>query len=282
MNNTNNTNTTNINSMMTEAAIKEKYLKWNNLKLQLAKLATIMMMIIALLLSRSGFNFPEKNPSKTVYDNDKMLSVDDTIKKIEARNTAIYELTGNKEAKIIVVVENGKSSYKDLQKKADKLFGNYKAGDNGMLFVVSLPNDKSSGFGEAIEEFFQDLFGGGTQPYAYHTGRNLGDISDSKIDGIFKNNFITNYEAGKYNAAVLDTFNALADYFDEYYHIDSKSHAVSLVADSSSATSQSNIATIGGVLILFGVLFIILGIFTKKANPGASKVYKKPFWFGLL
>lgn len=283
MKNTNNTNTNNINNMMTEAAIKEKYLKGNNIKLQLARFATIMMIIAALLISRSGLGAQKKDFGETVYDDALILSLDDTVNVIESRNAALSELTGNRQAKIIVVVEKGRSSYKDLEKKADKLFGTYKAGDNGMLFIVSVPNSKSSGLGEDISEFFTDLFGGGTQPYAYHTGRNFGDSFDNKIDDIFMDNFLTNYQDGRYNAAILDTFNSLADYFDEYYNIDSKNYQAEIIENNQDNNSQSNsYVSIIGIIFLFGVLFIVLGLFTKNKTPEASRVYKKPFWFGMI
>ena len=277
--NTTNNTTNNLNNMMTEADIKEKYLRANKLKLRLAKFATILMIIAALAISRAGVTISNKKDfSKTVYDNDRILSVDDTINVIEARNAALYEL---KEAKIIVVAEKAKSSYNDLQKKADKLFKDYKTGDNGMLFVVSL--HKSSGFGDDIADFFSGIFGGGTQPYAYSTGRNLGDISDDRIDNIFRDCFINNYNDGKYNAAVLDTFNSLADYFDRYYDINSKNYTDFVHEDINSNTSNSrSYISIAGVIAIFVLLFILLGSLTRKKDSKASKVYKNPFWFGMF
>ena len=275
-NNTNaDNNNNNLNNMMTEAAIKEKYLRANNMKLLLAKLATVLMIITALLLSRSGSVIQKKDFSKTVYDDAKILSLDDTIKVIETRNAALYEL---KDAKIVVVVEKDRSGYNDLKKKADKLFKQYKAGDNGMLFIVSA--HKSSGWGDSVGDFFDDLFGGGTQPYAYSTGRNLGDLAENKIESIFKDCFINNYEEKKYNAAILETFNALADYFDQYYDINSKNPDISEIIDSYNASSQSSsYVSIAGVIAIFVLLFILLGSLTRKKNPAASKVYKNPFWF---
>ena len=282
MNNTNTTNNTNnnLNNMMTEAAIKEKYLRANKIKLQLAKFATILMIIAALAISKAGIGITSniKDFAKTVYDDAEILSLDDTINVIEARNAALYEL---KEAKIVVVVEKNRSSYNDLQKKADKLFKEYKTGDKGMLFIVS--THKSSGLGDEIGDFFANLVGGGTQPYAYHTGRDLGDISDDRIENIFIDCFINNYNEGKYNAAVLDTFNSLADYLDRYYDINSKNHSNTAYANIESNKSNSNsYISIAGVIAIFVLLFILLGNLTRKKTPGASKVYKRPFWFGLF
>jgi len=278
----NNTNTTNNINIMTEDAIKEKYLKLNNIKLQAAKAATIIMIIAALFFtwSGSGTGILKKDLSKTVYDNDKILSLDDTINVIESRNAALSELTGNKDAQIIVVVEKGRSSYKDLEKKADKLFKSYKISESGMLFVVAVPNSKSSNWGESIGNFFADLFGGGIQPYAYHPGSNLGDFAEVRIDGIFDKNFDKNYDEGKYNAAILDTFNALADYFDEYYKIDSKNYKPAVI-ESSHVSQSRTYSIIIALFIIVGVLLIVFGVFTKK-NPKASRVYKRPFWFGLI
>ena len=284
MNNTNTTGKTGLKNMMTETAIKEKYLKGNNVKILAAKAATVLMIIIALIISNTGFGlgFTKKDAGITVYDKKNILSVA-TTDAIEARNDLIVELTKDKEAKIIVVVESGRNSYNDLKKKTDKLFKNYKAGDNGMLFSVTIPDSDSNGWGASIEDFFDENFGGGTQPYAYHKGRNLDEVefSDDKIDVIFAEKFLTSREAEKYNAAVLDTFNALADRFDEYYKIDSKINVNITEEESSSAGSNAYISIIG-VIALFGVLFIILGLFTGKRKSGTSKVYKRPFWFDLF
>jgi uncharacterized membrane protein YgcG len=266
---------------MPENAIKEKYLKGNNFKLQMAKLAAVLMIITALFLSWPGSDAPENNPSRTVYDGSEMLS-DDTVGVIESRNSALIELTGSKKAKIIVVVEKGRTSYKDLEKKADKAFKDYKAGDNDILFVAAVPDSKSHGWGDKISDFFSDLFGGGTQPYAYHTGRNLGDSAEITIDAIFMEYFEINYEDGNYNAAVSETFNSLADYFDEYYQVDSKNYETGITENYNVPPQGSPAAVIIGLIFLFGILLIILGVFTGKKNPGVSRVYKNPFWFGII
>jgi len=279
--NTNSNNNNESKKIMPENAIKEKYLKGNNFKLQMAKLATILMIITALFFSWSGINAPGKDLSKTVYDNEKILS-ENTVSDIESRNSALIELTGSKKTKIIVVVEKGRTSYKDLENKADKAFKDHKAGDNDILFIAAVPDSKSLGWGDKISDFFSDLFGGGTQPYAYHTGRNLGDFSEINIDAIFTDKFEINYEEGNYNAAILETFNALADYFDEYYQVDSKNYKTEIIENYNDPSRSNPAAVIIGLIFLFGVLLIILGSFTKKKNPEVSRVYKRPFWFGML
>ena len=286
MNNTNTTNNANsnnnLNNMMTEAAIKEKYLRANKLKLRLAKFATILMIIAALAISNAGISVSnnKKDLSKTVYDNAEKLT-DDAIKEIEYRNAALYELN---EMKIVVVVEKDRSSYNDLQKKADKLFKDYKAGDSGMLFIVSL--HKSNGWGDDIGDFFANLFGGGKQPYAYHAGRNLNKIDYARITDIFADNFTGSkeYNTGDYSNAVLNTFNALADDIDESYNIKSKNYTDFVYEDINSNTSNNSRSyiSIAGVIAIFVLLFILLGSLTKKKDTGASKVYKSPFWFGMF
>jgi len=291
----NNTNTTNnagnadnaaVNSMMTEADIKEKYLKLNTTKLQLAKIAAVLMIIAALFISWHGYDLKSsvKNPSKTVYDNVPVLS-DGTLKAIESRNAAFYELTGDKNARIFVVVEKDRSSYNDLQKKADKLFKDYKVGDNGILFVVTIY--ESNGWLDDILDSIDDLVGGGTQRYAYHKGRNLNELKDGQIINIFRNNLVNGgeykYKPDNYDDAILNTFNVLADNFDLIYGTDSKNYKhIEIPADETDEPSSAVFPVILGVIILLGGLLVILGILTKRANPGVSKVYKRPFWFGMI
>ncbi|MCL1859411.1 MAG: TPM domain-containing protein [Oscillospiraceae bacterium] len=292
MNNTtkiNNDNNSNAYNIMKEDAIKEKYLRWHNMKINAAKAVTVLLIIAALFISRSDFNGTIKpDKLKTVYDNDQILSLYDTIDVIEARNSAMSELTRDREAKIFVVIEKDRSNYNDLKNKADKLFKSYDAGDNGMLFIVTAANNPSSNFlqkwGESIWEFFADLFGGGTQPYAYHKGRNLNKLDDGKIDEIIKINFENsqNYKTGNYSDAVLDTYNALADYFDEYYNINSKNYKSEILEIYPVSVKTGSNATIVGVIAVFGIFFVILGVLTRKKSSEASRVYKKPFWFSMF
>jgi hypothetical protein len=281
-------------SIMTEDAIKEKYLRANTLKLQLAKVVAVAMIITALFLSWYVLDPPVKFPAKTVYDEAEVLS-DATIKAINQKNAALYELTG-KRAQVFVVVEKEKSNYKDLKKQADKLFKSYEVSDEGILFVVAPPSntDADSGnfiaeIGGAIGEFFDDLFGEGRQPYAYHKGRNLDYISDNIIENAFANGFMIDYNVGadNFNAAVLNTFNILAGYYEKYYKIDipevppvPPAPPVPPLPEDSPIKSNTNIiATVFGIAFLFVIIFVILSSFTKKNNSGASRVYRKQIWF---
>ena len=287
-----NNNTGNIN-IMTEDAIREKYLKWNTAKLLIAKLAAIAMIVTALFLSWSVLDPKQKDPMRTVYDEGEILS-DATIESIERKNSALYELTGEK-AQIFVIVEKKQNNYNDLMKTADKLFKDYKLSPDSILFVVSAPSKTDSGssgffaeIGESIREFFADLFGGGSQPYAYHKGRNLEHFSDSKIDEIFSKNFVEIYngEDGNYNGAVLNTFNALAGYFEEAYNINIQHYLTPPTPPEPPEApgfldrqDTNRIATVLGIAFLFVIIFIILGSLTRKKNAGASRVYRKPLWF---
>jgi len=281
---------------MSEGAIQEKYLRANAAKLKTSKILTVLMIIAALAISWRGSDFSffvkntNKNTSVTVYDNAEVLT-DSAVNIINARNQILSEKTGGKEVKIVVVTEKDRSSYNDLKKRADKLFKDYQVSDNGMLFIVSIY--ESDGWWDAVLDGIDDLVGGGTQPYAYHKGRNLNEFYDSEIKGVFRDNFINGkeyndleykYKTYNYSDAVLDAFNALADRLDDYYGVNSKMpDAFEIIEIDRAAGSPSGAyVAVAGVIFLFGILFIVLGLVIKKNNPAASKVYKKPFWFGMF
>ena len=267
---------------MNENAIKEKYLKLNNIKLQTAKLISLLMIAAALLLSWFVFETPPKaGMSRAVYDEAEILS-DAAVQKMEGRSASLAELTDGK-ARLAVFTEKEKSNYRELEKKAEKLFKSHKLGDDGLLFVA-YAQKSSGGFGEAIGEFFGDLFGGGGQRYAYQKGRNVDYIPDAEIKRILDASFagIDEEENFDRNAAFLTAYDLLADLFDAHYEINSHDHASGPAPDD--AEPGSNIAgivrVVFGTVALFVILFFVVGILAHKNKQGASRVYKKPFWFG--
>lgn len=270
---------------MNEEAIKEKYLRLNKTKLQTAKLISALMIAAALLFS---WFVSEKSPitdvSRAVCDDAGILS-DATIEKIEGRGAALSELTGGK-AKITVFTEKDKSSKKDLEKKAEKLFKSHNLGDDGLLVLIYVQKS-SGGFGESIGNFFEDLFGVGGQPYAYYKGRNVDYIGDAKmreiLDGNFGGSGEENFEP---NGAFLAAYDMLANLFDDHHGVNSrdKKSNISLAADEPAprAGIAKIVRVVVGTAALFVILFLILGILTGKKTSRASRVYKKPLWFGLI
>ncbi|MCL1793587.1 MAG: TPM domain-containing protein [Oscillospiraceae bacterium] len=267
---------------MNEENIKEKYLRLNKTKLQTAKVISVLMIVAAFLLSVRVFEKPQKpGMSPGVYDDANILS-DGTIQKMNGRGAALSELTGGK-AKIAVFTEKDKSGKKDLEKMAGKLFESHEMGDEGLLFVVCVEKS-SGGIGENIGHFFEDLFGGGSQPYAYHKGRNVDYISDGQIKEILGSCFAgSGEESFDSNGAFLAAYDNLADLFDDHHKVDSHGHESNVVSVPVEPESKSNIAGIVQVAVgtaaLFVILFLALGILGGKKKPGASRVYKKPLWF---
>ena len=277
-------NNSNERKIMSEEAIKEKYLRPNKTKLQMAKLASAMMIIAALLLSRYIFKKPI-DISTAVYDEADKLS-ETTVSKINERNAAMAGLTDGK-AKIVVVTEKEKSGHDDLKKKAEKLFKKYKLGNDGMLVIVSVYSGEEgffSGIGNKIGDFFGNLFGGGAedqQTYAYCKGKNMDYVKADDIKRILDAHF-SNIGADSFecNEAFLGAYSYLADLVDEHYGIKSQSYGPDAVEHEESGASNDRIKIFVGVLGVFVALFILLSILTGKKSP--LRVYKKPFWFGLI
>lgn len=300
MNNTNNTEKSGVKNIMGEEAIREKYLKANKTKLQTAKLISVLMIAAALFFSMFVFNKQQNaDKSQAVYDEAEILS-DATIQKINERSAALAELTDGK-AKIAVFTEKD-SSRNDLEKKAEKLQKS-RVGDDGMLFVACVW-DSSGGLGEDIGNFFSGLFGQESHPYAYQKGRNVDFISDAEIKKILEASFEGAQEDDfDRNAAFLTAYNSLADLFDAHYKVDSQIGVLTAWSEVSTlpevpelpdtpelpetpglpGSDTAKIVRVAvGTAALFVILFFILGILTGKKNPAASRVYKKPFWFGLI
>ena len=314
MNNTNNTN------IMNENMMKEKYLRGNRAKLSLAKIVTALMIITALLLSMFVFTKPEfAKPKNWVYDKDGILN-DSTINAINDKNMALSK-SGTE---IFVVVEKGDSKNKDLVKRAEKLFKDYKVNDNSMLFIMAVPEINASGspntnavedWGRAIGDFFEDLFGSERYSWAYRLGRNVDYDLDSKINGIFASNFDAAYAAGNYNAAVLDTFNALANYFNKnndgnlkysentVYSAGNTSAPVPVapvepvapvapvapVDPVASSASYTVFTAFFGLIFIMGVVMVLIAVlgvlFGRKRGPrgprfGRPPRNNSPLWFG--
>ena len=272
-------------NLTNEDIIKAKYLKWNKTKITIAKIITALMIIAALLLSKYVLTPSEnKSAQNWVYDTNNILG-DITINEINGRNQVLYSESGSK-SEIVVVVEKGKLGDKDMFKRADKLFKKYKVSDGGILMLISVPEVPSSHssnnaleeWGQDVEDFFNDLFGNEKQPFAYSRGRNVNNsLSNSEIENIFRDYFNTNYQSGNYNTAVLNTFNALADYMENGYISDKVQTYASntpiesgeiesvLSAGNTQTTTSSRLSAspILGIIIIFIVLFIIFGFLSK-------------------
>lgn len=323
------------NVMMNENEIRDKYLRGNKAKLNIAKIATVCLMIAAVLLSVYTGGSSETNLKNRVYDNDKILS-DATINAINGKNDSLSRATG---AEIVVVVEKDSSKNKDLPKRAEKLFKDYKVSDNGLLFIVAVPKETQKALNtansstetaesttsdskinriindiaDAVEsagEAISGIFSENKYAYAYSIGRNVDYSLDEKLDGIFADNFDSYYNSGNYNAAVLNTFNAFYDYFNNYYGAGlSGSTAYGdtpeiperperpLVPDypdynNSYANNANNyeINTGVGMVRIFAImqvagifLFVmfLIFVFSRRRGPTVRRVYRSPFWFGL-
>ena len=286
----------NTQNMMSEEAIREKYLRPTKTKLQLAKIASALMIAAALFVSwfvsentqNISINIIDMG-RRSVWDEAEILS-DATIKKIDDRGAALAELTGGK-AKIAVFTEKEKNS--DLKKKAETTFKSHEVGDDGMLFIANI-HKSSGGVGgvlESIGDSVAEFFGGGSQVYASIKGRNVDYISDAEIKKILDDNFADiDEENFDCNAAFLSAYNELADIADVHYGIDSKNYAPEVDALATDSTHESHvfpytsgIFQIGvGTGILFVLLFCILTILITKKKPGVLRVYKKSFWFKLI
>jgi len=279
-----NNNIENAKTTMSEEAIKEKYLRPTKTKLQLAKLASALMIIAALLLSRYVFKAPLKiEVLHTVYDEANQLS-QEAFDKIEQRGNAIYEQSGKK-AKIVLVVSDEQKNYRGLKNQAEELFSAYKLSDDSLLLVLSL-HEYSGGVVDSIVGVFDDLVGGGRQPFAYHKGKNLNKLLDSDIDAIISENFLNSsyYGEKNYSDAVLGAYSALADKFDEHYNIDSKNGSAENNGEPESTEESGGkrvFQVAFGTAAIFLILFLCFGILTgKKKDP--VPIYKKPFWFSII
>lgn len=298
-------NNTNIDTggVINEDAVKEKYLRGNKAKLQAAKTATVLMIIAAILFSWFVYGVPVNTVSKKwVYDKDGILN-DITINAINSKNAALFNQTGSE---IVVVVEKDSSSNANLPKRAEKLFKDYKVSDTGVLFIVAVPTKDTTPGGVIgqIVDSVKEAVGYNRYSYAYQIGRNVNYSLDSQIDGMFNDNFKTDYNSGNYNAAVMDAFNALANYFEQYYNLNPSSggsvttsannynsagnthvnqtvpaapFSTTAAAASSSSVNISSIFVVFFVLILAVVLVGKLGRRVRGINRG---VYTKPSWFG--
>ena len=273
----------NANILMNEDAIKEKFLRGNNAKLKAAKIAAAAMIITALILSSLLFG-ASGSQSKWVYDGDDILS-DATIAAINNRNEALYGATGEK-AEIVVVVERESGKNRDLPKRAEKLFKDYGVSSDGMLFIVSVPENAAPAknafeqWGRDVGEFFGGLFGGDRDSHACFIGKNVDHSLSVKKEEIFANYFNVSYSAADYNVAVLDTFNAFLGEFEKYFDV----NTVELTAYSNSPSllsrAMKTISTAAVIIVgLFAAILIIGAIFGRNKNYGVKRVYKRVSWF---
>jgi uncharacterized membrane protein YgcG len=256
-------------------AIREKYLRGNKAKLTMAKIATAAMIIIALMFSHQFL--PEtatRNAEKIrVHDKDGILS-DATINAINARASSQPE--------IVVAVEKDSGSNRDLAKRAEKLFKDYKLNDNGILFIVSVreKTDTNNVVEEWVEKNIVERFAGGRHSHSYFIGRNIEYSFRNEIDGIIADNFSASYEEGNYNAAVLDTYNAFLEYFG-YSDAGMSEPAGNSAAEAGVTTTYATgIRFTLGVVAILGAALILVGMFTgSRKNRAVRQVYKSSSWF---
>jgi hypothetical protein len=260
--------------MINENAIKEKYLRGNKTKLTLAKIATAAMIVTALMFSQHFLSDININTAAQthVYDSDGILS-DATINAINGRVSAGPE--------IVVAVEREHSRNRDLFKRAERLFNDYKVNDNGILFIISVPENTSSR--NAVEKWVEknivERFSGKKYSHAYFLGRNIDYSFRSEIDNIFGDDFRDSYAAGDYNAAALAAYDAFLEYFGYQYMSEIRENQA--VPGSSSPSFARGVRFSLGVAAVLGAALILAGMFTGGGkNKAARKVYKRSSWFG--
>jgi len=257
-------------------AIKEKYLRGNKAKLTTAKIATVLMIIAALMFSQF-LDAPVTNikPGNRVYDTDGIMS-EATISAINEKNNALRVLS-EKNAEIVVVVEKENSRNKNMGQRAEKLFKDYKVSDHGMLFIIAVP-DRTSGAGGWLGNFFGGLFGARSY-YAHYMGKEVPQ-SIVMLGNSLADNFNADHVVEDRNAAVLDTFDSFLGYFEEFYNISTDNHNIAFQANASS--SFAGIIRIGlGAAAIFGGALILIGIFSgSKKKREVRRVYKSSSWFG--
>lgn len=224
MNNMNNINNANNTYVMRENLAKERYLRGNKAKIQLAKVAAALMIVTALILAWLLSEEPEiRRAREWAYDDD-MILLPSVTEKINSDNRDLYYMY-NEEPEIIVVIEKENGENRNLAKRAEKLFKEYNVSEYGMLFMVSVPDNAADSdnligrIGKGIGEYFGNLFGGDRTHRAIYVG--------DKVDGSLKrmtksilndrDNFDSSYYLGNYDEAVLSTFNALFAELQRYY-----------------------------------------------------------------
>lgn len=261
---------------MNEMEIRDKFLRGNKLKINLAWVVTIAVVIAAVIFS---FNFFREVPAvrnEWVVDNDGILR-DATIGHINDRNRALRD--SGVSAEIVVVVEENHSRNRNLGRRAENLFAEHGVSDHGLLIVMVTP-DRSPGIVANIRGFIDDLLG--TQLYDYYIlpGRNF--INSHRISTDFEASFGAYYVGGDYNAAVLSIFDGIY-----YNHLGggeiSAGHSpepqvAGRNADVFTSFDTSAISVIAMVML---VLFMIVILSRRRGvHMMPRRVYRSPRWFG--
>ena len=259
-----------------EEAAKANYIKSNREKLQIAKLLTVAMIIVALLMSFFVFESPAPL-RQWVYDNDNILN-DATINVINYKNSELQAITGSE---VVVVVEEASGKNKDVDKRAGQLFKNYKVDDKGILILMVVPavrdNNKSNvsaleewgaSIGESIGEFFGSIFGVEESYYGYRSGRNVDFSLETMLqdNGVFSGEFTENYNAGNYNAALLNAFNAVIAYFENYYDLGLESSYVLSEIDPPQVVSSAGYSLFTIIIAILILMLVLIFSGRKKAR----------------
>jgi uncharacterized membrane protein YgcG len=195
-----------------------------------------------------------------VYDTQNALS-DATKQHIDAMNASLFAQTG---AQIVIEVidTTGNTAIADYaQQQFEKLKIGSSERNNGVLLVLALNN------------LYNGQAGG---DYYVAWGSGWSDREAQSIHSLVLSNLEDSFTAGKYDAGVRTTFNALVDYMADKYSVTVKENYIPAVRDQYSARSGDYstrttgtvelatgvlVAQVVGVLILLLVVWMILDAF---------------------
>jgi hypothetical protein len=264
---------------MNEMDIKSKFLRGNRFKLSVAWIITITAVIFTIIFSFRVFGSSDAIRNGWVYDSGQILS-NATIESINAKNDVLYKATG---AEIVVVAEKDDSKNRNLVKRSEDLFKQHNLGDNGVLFIIAVPDNSNSGFGAAIGNFFGDLFGGARSSYAYQVGRDIPHTLDTMIERNFEADFMIAYNDGDFNAAVLSMFDNMYNYLGSSHGLNaSDSHTANntAYAGETSMSSSMNFSFISTISIIVLVIFMVMIFSRRRRTHSPHRIYRSPSWFG--
>jgi uncharacterized membrane protein YgcG len=271
---------------MNEMEIRNKFLKGNRFKINIAWLITIALVVCTIIFSfifggNSGDMF-QTSTERWVHDNDGLLS-DATLSEILAKNNRLL-LEVNNKPEIVVAIEKDSSKNKNLPKRAEDLFKEYKVSDYGMLFIVAVPDNSQSGIGAAINEFIDDLLGTPRYSYSYCLGRNVDYLLGDRIELEYEDAFFDYYKAGNYNDAVLSMFNNLYNDFGGQHGLSANAGSAAAEPHSEGflgAVHESRASGMVSIIAIIILALFMIFIFSRRRRPYVPhRVYRSPRWFG--
>lgn len=223
-----------------------------------------------------------------VLDTEDVIS-DQTMTYIDAMNHSLFAQTGAQIAVEVISNTGNQYLYDYAEEEFTRLGVGSKERDNGILLILALDNVFIDGNGNELYGDYYIAWGSGWSESETHV-----------LEEILWANMEAPFAEEKYDAAVLDTFNALVDYLADGYGVTVKENYIPPMDYTYTGYGGYGTVTHGyvaprsgevlaGIIVVLMVLLVLwmiadavrYGIYRRRyCRPGMPYVYYRPIFWG--